>query len=260
MTWERVAEWGVVYGMNTLAALVTMVVGYYVARLAQRVVRGFLEKAKVDATVASFATWLVYVGILVVALVATLARFGIETASFVALFGAVTFAIGFALQGALSNFAAGILILLFRPYKVGDFVHLGPLSKGIHAAVGTVREIQLFTTEIVTSDSAEVLVPNGQVLGNIIRNTSAFATRRLELLIELSPGLPIESIIGSIQSIVQNDTRVHADPPAEVLVSAIREKAVELLVRVWVAQNHFDAVKFDLLRGIKAAMETSKKA
>ncbi|QAA75901.1 MAG: Small-conductance mechanosensitive channel [Candidatus Bipolaricaulis sibiricus] len=258
MTWEKIMEWGATHGVNLLAALAILVVGYFVARIARRVVRQLLNRAKVDATVSSFVTWLVYFGILVVALVATLARFGIETASFVALFGAVAFAIGFALQGALSNFAAGVLILIFRPYKVGDFVHVGPLQKGKHAAIGTVREIQLFTTEIVSSDNMEVLVPNAQVLSNIIRNASAFATRRIELPVEVSPSLPVEDVTRSIQSVAQSDKRVLADPPPEVLVSEIREKAVVLLVRLWVSRDDFDAVQFDLLRGIKTALEKGK--
>ncbi len=258
MSWEKITEWGATHGVNVLAALAILVGGYFLAKIARRVVRGVFNRAKVDVTVTSFVTWLVYFGILVVAVVATLARFGIETASFVALFGAVAFAIGFALQGALSNFAAGVLILIFRPYKVGDFIHAGPMQKGKHAAIGTVREIQLFTTEVVSSDNVEVLVPNAQVLNNIIRNESAFATRRIELPVEVSPSGSVEGIARAIQGVVQSDKRVLADPPPEVLVSEIREKALVLLVRLWVNRHDFDAVQFDLLRGIRTMLEAGR--
>ncbi|MEW5826200.1 MAG: mechanosensitive ion channel domain-containing protein [Candidatus Bipolaricaulota bacterium] len=181
MFWERVGDWIETQGPNVLAALGTLVVGYLVAVVAKRIVRRVLVRARVDRTITGFVAGLVYFTVLVLAIVATLARFGVETASFVALFGALAFAIGFALQGALANFAAGLLILILRPYKIGDFITAA-------GTAGTVREIQLFSTSLTTPANLHVMVPNGKIGSDIIVNHSAFDTRPLDLALGISYG------------------------------------------------------------------------
>ncbi|QAA75902.1 MAG: Small-conductance mechanosensitive channel [Candidatus Bipolaricaulis sibiricus] len=251
MTWEKIMEWGATHGVNLLAALAILAVGYFVARIARRVVRQLLNRAKVDATVSSFVTWLVYFGILVVALVATLARFGIETASFVALFGAVAFAIGFALQGALSNFAAGVLILIFRPYKVGDFIAAGGAS-------GTVREIQLFSTEVVTPTGLEVIIPNGKILSDNITNHSAFDPRPLDISVGISYNASIERAVETLLGLGRSDKRFLADPAPRVFVTELANSSVIMMLRVWVprmAEGDFHALRFELLRRVKETLD-----
>ncbi len=251
MTWEKITEWGATHGVNVLAALAILVGGYFLARIVRRVVRGILNRAKVDATVTLFVTRLIFVGILIVATVATLARFGIETASFVALFGAVAFAIGFALQGALANFAAGVLILIFRPYKVGDFIAAGGAS-------GTVREIQLFTTEVVTLTGLEVIIPNGKVLSDNITNHSAFDPRPLDVSVGISYGAPIERAVEALLGLGSGDKRFLAEPAPRVFVTELGAYSVVVLLRVWVprmGEGDFHALRFDLVRRVKETLD-----
>jgi small conductance mechanosensitive channel len=210
---------------------------------------------KVDATVTKFAARLAHSAILVMAIVATLGKFGVETASFVALLGAIAFAIGFALQGALANFAAGVLILVLRPYKVGDSIGAVP-HKGKFTVKGTVNEIQLFTTEVITADNIQLLVPNGIIFAGTIKNHSAYKTRRLEMIVEIARKAPVDEAIRVLQEAIRADKRVLAEPPAQVLVKELKEKCVILLLRFWVVPSEREAVEFDLTRRVRDALDS----
>jgi small conductance mechanosensitive channel len=161
-----------------------LIIGWIAARIGRRVTGGLLEKSKVDPAVISFVNSLVYFLILTFTILAALAKFGVQTTSFVAILGAAGFAIGFALQGSLAHFAAGVLILLLRPFKVEDYI----MGAG---AAGTVKEITLFATVLATLDNMKVMVPNGKLFGNVIRNVTAYASkRRLDRIIICSVRLP----------------------------------------------------------------------
>ena len=151
------------YGLSVVGAIIILILGWIVARIGQRMIRNLLEKSKVDAAVVSFVGSLTYFLILTFAVLAALAKFGVQTTSFVAVMGAAGFAVGFALQGSLANFAAGVLILLLRPFRVGDDI----MGAG---EAGTVKEITLFTTVLATADNVKVLVPNGKLFGDVIKN------------------------------------------------------------------------------------------
>jgi small conductance mechanosensitive channel len=253
MFWQRVGEWIETHAGGVLAALGVLVAGYLAAILVRWAVRRVLNRARVDTTVTAFVAGLSYFVILVMAIVAMLARFGVETASFVALFGAVAFAIGFALQGALANFAAGLVILVLRPYKVGDFITAGGAS-------GTVDEIQLFSTSLTTLDNLHVIVPNGKVGSDTITNHSAFDTRPLDLTVGISYGASIQEAVRVLLGVLTNDPRMLAEPAPQVLVTELGPTSVRFLVRGWVkrmAEGDFCVMRFELTRRVKEALDAS---
>ena len=163
------------YGLKIIGAIIILILGRIAAGIVRRSVRRILERSRTDPSIVSFVGSLTYVLVLTFAVLAALAKFGIQTASFIAILGAAGFAIGFALQGSLANFAAGVLILVLRPYRVGDFID----SAGV---AGIVKEIQLFTTVLATPDNIKIMVPNGKIFGDVIKNITAYDTRRVDLV------------------------------------------------------------------------------
>jgi len=248
MLLERFAEWGVVYGSKVLGAVVILVAGYIGAKIARRLVRRILVRLEVAPAVISFVARLTYVAILIIAVVATLAKFGIQTTSFVAILGAASFAIGFALQGSLANFAAGVLILVLRPYKLGDFIEAAGIK-------GTVKEIQLFTTVLATPDNVKVIVPNGKIYGDIITNYSVFGTRRIDLTIGIGYGSSIQKAHQVLSRLVSEETRILKDPAPQIVVSELADSSVNLLVRVWTDRSDLWLVKTDLTRRVKETFD-----
>lgn len=253
MFWQRVGDWIETQGPSVLAAFGILVGGYLVALLARRILRRVLARSRVDTTVTAFVAGLTYFAILGMAIVAMLGKFGVETASFVALFGAVAFAIGFALQGALANFAAGLIILILRPYKVGDFITAG-------GTAGTVREIQLFSTSLTTPDNLHAMIPNGKIGSDIITNHSTFDVRPLDLAIGISYGASIQEAVRVLEGVLTSDPRVLADPAPQVLVTGLEPTCVRLLVRGWVkrmAEGDFGVMRFELTRRVKETLDAS---
>ncbi len=248
--WERIVDWAVSYGGRVIGAIVVLVVGYFLARLARRLVSRLLGRMNAEPAVVSFASRLVYVTILVLAVVAMLARFGVETASFVAVLGAVSFAIGFALQGSLANFAAGLLILVLRPYKVGDFIS----AAGV---MGTVVDIQLFSTVLNTPDNVRVLVPNSRIYGDIITNFSVLDKRRMDVPVGIAYDASIERALEVLRELVAADERALKDPAPQFMVSELGDSSVNLTVRLWAESAQFWPLRFDLPRKIKEAFDAN---
>lgn len=246
--WDRIVDWVVRYGGQVIGALAILIIGYIVARIARRLVRRVFRKTQVAPAIQAFVGRLVYIAILVFAIVATLARFGVETTSFVAILGAVGFAIGFALQGALSNFAAGVLILVLRPFRIGDVIE----AAGV---LGVVKEIQLFTTEIATPDNVKVIVPNGKIYGEVIRNYAGYETRRVDLTVAIAYAESIERASSIARQLMAEDSRILGSPEAEVFVTELADSSVNLGLRAWAQGNDYWAVRFDLLRRIKEAYD-----
>jgi small conductance mechanosensitive channel len=235
-------------GLKVIGAILILIAGRVIAGVVRRIVRRAMTKADAAPSLVTFAGTLSHTLVIVFAVVAALAKFGIETASFVAILGAASFAIGFALQGSLSNFAAGVMLLVFRPFKLGDFVDAGGVA-------GSVREIRLFTTVLVTPDNVKIMVPNGKVFGDTITNYSAYDTRRLDVTIGIGYGESIERAREVLSGLIQADARVHADPEPQILVTELADSSVNLTARVWVASGNFWPVKLDLNRGIKEAFD-----
>jgi small conductance mechanosensitive channel len=241
---DELVKLGMSYGLQVLGAIAILLIGRIAAGLVRRVVRRVMTKAEADSSLIGFVTRLVYILIIVFAMVAALAKFGIETASFVAILGAASFAIGFALQGSLSNFAAGVMILVFRPFRVGDYVEGGGVA-------GSVKEILLFNTILATPDNVKILVPNSRMYGDVIRNYSVYDTRRVDLLIGIGYGSSIGAAIESLTGLIKADSRIMTDPESKIVVSELAESSVNLILRVWVARANYWGVKCDLTRAIK---------
>jgi len=242
--WDRFIE----FGVQAVGAIAVLIIGYVVAKLARSLLRRWLATTKLDIALRRFLSQLAYIGILVFAVVATLARFGIQTTSFVAILGAAGFAIGFALQGSLANFAAGVLLLVLRPFKVGDFVEAGGVS-------GTVKDIQLFASELATPDNVKVMVPNAQIYNGVIRNYNGYETRRIDLVVGIGYGDSIEQALGTAIARMEADDRILSDPGPGAMVSELADSSVNLNLRMWVNGSDYWDVPFDITRGIKETFD-----
>ncbi len=245
---DQLLNFATTYGLQIIGAIIILIVGRIAAGIFRSVVKRLLEKGKADPAIVSFAGSLTYILVLTFAVLAALAKFGIQTASFVAVLGAAGFAVGFALQGSLSNFAAGVLILAFRPFRVGDVID----AAGV---LGAVKDIHLFTTILATPDNVQIIVPNSKLYGDIIKNFSANETRRVDLVIGIGYGSSIQLAYETIAEILKQDERVLADPPPQIAVSELADSSVNFVVRPWVKAADYWNVKFDVTRKIKEVFD-----
>ncbi len=236
------------WGVQVLGAIALLVVGWIVAGVIRGAVRKGLERSAIDATLVPFLSKGVYYLVLAVVLIAVLQRFGIQTASLIAVLGAAGLAVGLALQGTLSNFAAGVMLLLFRPFRVNDFVDVG-------GTLGSVAAIEIFTTTLASPDNIMIIVPNSQVFGSIIKNYSRNATRRIDLVIGISYDDNIQTALDAIKAVVTGDDRVLADPELFLGVSNLGDSSVELVVRPWCNAADYWTLRCDLTRLIKEKLE-----
>ena len=246
---ERIIDIVTTYGLKVIGAVIILIVGRIAAGVGRRMVKRVLNKYEVDPTIVSFSGSLIYILIIIFAVVAALSKFGVETASFIAVLGAAGFAVGFALQGSLANFAAGVLILVFRPYKVGDYVDAAGVA-------GTVKEIRLFSTYLATPDNVSIMVPNGKIFGDIIKNYSAHDTRRVDLTFGIAYSSSIQKAFEVLMSLVKEDERILDEPPVQIAVSELADSSVNILVRPWVRKNDYWPVRLDLTRKVKEAFDT----
>ena len=233
------------YGLKVIGAIVILVIGRMIAGWAQTAVERWLGKTeKFEETLrtffANFARYLV----LIVTFLAVLSQFGIETTSLIAVFGAAGLAIGLALQGTLSNVAAGVMLLIFRPFKVGDYVEAAGIA-------GTVKSITLFVTELATPDNVQILAPNSQVWGAIVKNYSFHPTRRVDLAIGIDYGDNIDTAIDSVQEVVNADPRVLRAPESMVVVGNLGDNSVDLTIRFWCKGEDYWPLKFDMTKALK---------
>jgi small conductance mechanosensitive channel len=247
---STINEFAVTYGIRIIGAIAILLVGRIFAGLMSRLVRKGCVRANVDATLTGFVTRFIYIGVMAFAVLGALAKFGIQTASFVAVLGAAGFAVGFALQGSLSNFAAGVMLLVFRPFKLGDYIDAG-------GTAGSVKEIALFTTTLATPDNVKVIVPNGAIFGGTIRNFAGYDTRRVDLVIGIGYGSDIQKAIEVMDGLIKADSRIFADPPHQIAVSELADSSVNFVVRSWVNRDDYWGVKFDLTRSIKESFDAA---
>ena len=237
------------YGPSFLAALVTLVLGLLGAGLAQRFIRRALDKTgRIEKTISIFAASLVRYVIIAVTVLAVLDRFGVETTSLIALLGAASLAVGLALQGTLSNLAAGVMLLLFRPFRVGDYVEVGGMA-------GTVESISLFTTHLDSSDNVHLVIPNGSIWGSTIKNFSHNPTRRIEMIIGVGYGDDLDHVLKVTRSVVEEDRRSLQDPEPLFAVNGLGGSSVDIIIRVWCERSDFLALRLDLTKKIKERFE-----
>ena len=236
------------FGLKIIAAILIFVIGRWVAKLLQTILEKTLQRAKVDPVLVTFLTNLAYAGLLVFVVLAALGQLGVQTTSFIAVLGAAGLAVGLALQGSLSNFAAGVLMIIFRPFKLGDFIEGGGVS-------GVVKAIHIFTTTLTTPDNKRVIVPNSKIMGDNIINYSAEGTRRIDLTASISYGDSIDTAKTALMDILANEPRVLKEPAPFVGVSAMSDSSIDLTVRPWVKVEDYWNVFFALNEAIKKRIE-----
>jgi len=235
---------GLEYGAKILLALVIFFVGMWVAKGLKKGIETGMERQNVDPTLIKFLTSLIYVGLQAFVIVAALGQLGIQTASFIAVLGAAGLAVGLALQGSLSNFASGVLMIVFKPFVVGDFVEAGGVT-------GMVDEINIFTTQIDTPDNKKIIVPNAHVMGGNIINFNTNGSRRVDLVAGIGYGDDIDQAKAAVESIFAADPRILKDPAPTVGVLEMADSSVNLVVRPWCTGDDYWAVYFDTTESIK---------
>ncbi len=236
------------YGSMVIIALLIFVIGKMLARAISNGVVRAMTKRDVDVTITRFVGSLVYGLLFAFVVVAALSQLGIETTSFIALLGAAGLAVGLALQGSLSNFAAGVLLILFRPLRAGDFVEAGGVS-------GVVQEVGIFTTVLKTGDNKTIIIPNSAVMGGTITNYSLEANRRVDLVVGISYDADIRAAKDIVQRLLDADARILKDPAAAISVLDLADSSVNLAIRPWVKAADYWPVRGDLLEAIKARFD-----
>ena len=236
------------YGPQLLLAIVVLIVGMWVINRFVAGTRKTLEMRSFDATLGRFLTSLLSVVFKALLLISVASMIGIATTSFIAILGAAGLAIGLALQGSLANFAGGVLVLMFRPFKVGDFIEAQGIS-------GTVAEIQIFNTVIRTTDNKVIIVPNGPISNGIITNYSKEATRRVDFVFGIGYGDDIAQARSVLEGLISADERILSDPPHLVVVSDLADSSVNFTVRVWVNAPDYSGVYFAMTEAVKLAFD-----
>ena len=238
------------WGLKILGAIAVLVIGRMVARWARKLVRRVMERGNADATLVPFVASMVYYLIVAFVAVAVLGMIGVQTASMVAVLGAAMFAVGLALQGTLSNFASGVMLLVFRPFNVGDYIDAG-------GTAGSVKTIGLFSTTLDTPDNVRIVVPNSSVYGNTIKNYAVNANRRNDMVVGVSYNDDLGLAVSTIERTLKEDSRVLAEPAAVVAVSELGDSSVNIVVRPWCTKEDYWGLRFDLMRTFKERLEAA---
>lgn len=232
------------WGLRLVGALAVLLIGRAVASMVRSGVRRSLAARNVDATLLPFLTGMAYYVVLAAVVIGSLEVVGVKTTGLLAALGAAGLAVGLAMKDTLSNFAAGVMLLIFRPFRVGDFVDVG-------IATGTVQEIGLFATTLHTGDNVKVIAPNGAISVQTIQNYSANDTRRIDLVVGVDYGDDLQLAIDTVTRVLGSDGRVLADPAPTVAVSELADSSVNLVVRPWCHGGDYWPLRFDLTRKLK---------
>jgi len=232
------------YGLKVIAAAVIFIVGRWVAKGLKRLIVRALIKGKVDETLVSFFGHLTYFTLLAFIIIAALNQLGIQTTSFIAILGAAGLAVGLALQGSLANFAAGILMIIFRPFRVGDYVEGG-------GTAGIVEEIQIFTTKLRTPDNKSIIIPNAKITGDNIVNYSAKDSRRMDMIVGVSYDDDYDQVKEVLQDILAKDGRILEEPAPTIGIVEFGDNSVNFAFRPWVKTAEYWDVYFALTEAIK---------
>ena len=242
--WEMVKTQGVDLGINIAIAIVIFYVGKLVVGLIVGGLRKAMQRSEVDQTLETFVANFLRMALMIVVIIAAISQIGIQTTSFIAIFGAAGLAVGLALQGSLSNFAAGVLIVLFRPYRVGDFVEAAGIA-------GSVEEVQILTTVLKTPDNKQIIVPNSQIMSGIITNYSANDTRRVDMVFGVSYDDDLDKVHAVLKEMVAAEERILEDPACTIAVSELADSSVNFVVRPWVKGADYWGVHFDMTEAVK---------
>jgi len=237
------------YGLSVVGGIAILIVGWIVAGMVNRTIRRVMGKReKVDPLLVGFVASLAKYLILAFTVVAVLSQFGVQTASMIAVLGAAGLAIGLALQGTLSHLAAGVMIMIFRPFRQGHYIEVAGTG-------GTVKDVTLFTTELATPDNVQIIVPNGKVWGDVVKNFSFHATRRVDFSLGIGYGDDIDKAVKTVQGVIAKEKRAHKEPEPLIVVGALADSSVNLTIRVWCDSGDYWGVKFDLTKAFKEALD-----
>ena len=238
------------YAVNIVAAIAIVIIGMIVARIVSNTVNRLMLARKIDATVADFLSALVRYGIIAFTLIAALGRVGVQTASVIAVLGAAGLAVGLALQGSLSNLAAGVLLVMFRPFRAGEYVDLGGVA-------GTVLNVQIFSTTMRTVDGKIVVIPNGKIIAGNIINFSREPVRRNEFIIGVAYDSDIDQVKKILTDIIQSDERILKDREMTVRLNELGASSINFVVRVWSNSSDLQSVYWDVLERIKREFDAN---
>ena len=245
---EMGAELIMTYGPPLVLAIVTLLAGLWIInRFCRALDRGF-ERSGMETTLRRFLNSLSNIGLKSLLLISVASMLGIETTSFIAVLGAAGLAIGLALQGSLANFAGGVLILIFRPYKVGDFVEAAGQS-------GIVKSIEIFSTVLTTGDNKTIILPNGSISNSAVINYSTQETRRVDLVFGIGYDDDLRRAKAVLESLINADERILKDPEPMVVVSNLGDSSVDITTRSWVNAADYWGVYFDLVENVKLAFD-----
>ena len=234
----------VAFGVKVLAALIIYMVGAWMIRKIKKILKGIFDRKETDAAIASFAMSITIIALTVILIIVTVGTLGIDTTSIAALLAGGGMAIGMALNGTVQNFAGGIMILIFKPFKSGDFIETQGFS-------GTVSEVTITSTKLATVDNRIIVIPNGILSNGIINNYSDKPIRRVELTVDVEYGSSSEKVISILQSIIQDDTRILKEPAEPFIrLSALKDSSIQFTMRLWVNAPDYWGVYFDMTEKI----------
>ena len=234
----------VAFGLKVFAALFIYTLGVWIIRKIKKIIRGIFERKQTDAAIASFAMSITSIALTVILIIITVGTLGIDTTSIAALLAGGGMAIGMALNGTVQNFAGGFMILIFKPFKSGDFIETQGYS-------GTVSEVTITSTKLSTVDNRVIVIPNGLLSNGIINNYSDRTIRRVEIIVDVEYGSSSEKVISILQSLIKDDTRILKEPAEPFIrLSALKDSSIQFTIRLWVAASDYWGVYFDTIEKI----------
>ncbi|MCG6887170.1 MAG: mechanosensitive ion channel [Proteobacteria bacterium] len=245
---QSAIQWVTTYSFSILGAIIIFFVGRWLSGRITSLLTKLLKKNKVDAALTGFLSNLSYYALMVVVVIAAVGQLGINTTSFLTIVGAAGLAIGLALKDSLNNFASGVMIILFRPFGIGDVITAGGVT-------GKVQSIAIFNTIMTTGDNQRVIVPNGNIINSVITNITANDTRRIDLVVGIGYGDDIIKTKQVLADIVSADDRIMSEPAPVIAVSELADSSVNLIVRPWVKTSEYWDVYFDLMEKIKQTFD-----
>ncbi len=245
---DKIVDYGIPFGLKVIAAIAILIIGRILVGILTGVVRKVMVRSKADDTLTKFVASLTKIALMTFVIIAAIRAIGVETTSFVAVIGAAGLAIGFALQGSLANFAAGVMLLIFRPFQSGDYIEAGGTS-------GTVEVIQIFNTILKTPDNKRVIVPNGKITSDNIVNYSAMDKRRIDLVFGIGYGDDIKKAKAALERVLSEDERVLTDPAPTVAVLELGDSSINFVVRPWVKTADYWPVYFALTEKVKLTFD-----
>ncbi|MDE9432003.1 small-conductance mechanosensitive channel MscS [Xenorhabdus bovienii] len=236
------------YAVNVVSAIVILIVGLLVAKLANKTVKRVMSLRGIDATISDFLSAIIRYAIIAFAIIAVLGKLGIQTASVIAVIGAAGLAVGLALQGSLSNFAAGVLLVIFRPLRTGEYVIIG-------GAEGTVVQVQIFSTTLRSGDDRIIVIPNGKIIANDIINTSREPNRRTQIMVGVAYNSDIDEVKRVLGDVVKADKRIQHEKGITIRLHEMAPSSLNFIVRVWTNNNDAWSVYWDLMEGFKRTLD-----